>query len=89
MRRIRVKAIHNRLDQVIRWPTTDGGTIEVPPKADLAGAWLSEYDEAEHSELGDGAEENEVCFTRLAGRIPLGVGYIRLRTGTDLRSRFT
>ncbi len=63
MRRIRVKAIHNRLNQVVRWPTTVGGTIEVPPKTVLAGAWLIEYDEAEHPELGNVAEENEVWFT--------------------------
>jgi hypothetical protein len=63
MRRIRVKAIHNHLDLVVRWPTTAGGTLEVPQKTDLEGSWLIEYDEAEHPELENVGEENEVWFT--------------------------
>jgi len=59
MREVRVKAIHNRTEQLVRYPTTSGGTIDVPPGKSVEGDWVVQYDEKEHGEI---ASPNEVWF---------------------------
>jgi hypothetical protein len=62
MREIRVKAIHNRTEEIVRSPTANGGEVIIPPGESVQGAWVIRYDEDEHPEMGNLATENEVWF---------------------------
>lgn len=59
MREVRVEAIHNRTTETVRYLTTSGGTVEVPPGESIHGDWLIQYDEKEHGEI---ATPNQVWF---------------------------
>jgi hypothetical protein len=60
MRRVEVRAIHNRTKETVRYPRASGGVIEVPPGQDVDGPWFIDYDEREH---GDIATPNDIWFT--------------------------
>jgi len=62
MREIRVRAIHNRTKEAVRYPTAHGGEVMIPPGGSVQGAWVIRYEEDQHPEMANIATENEVWF---------------------------
>ena len=58
MRRVEVRAIHNRTKETVRF-LTRSGTIEIPPGQDVQGPWIIEYDDRQHGEI---ATPNDIWF---------------------------
>jgi predicted HicB family RNase H-like nuclease len=72
MREIRVGAIHNRTEEIVRYAAANGDEIAIPPGESVSGRWVIRYNEDEHPEMANIATENEVWFIESPEQITWG-----------------